>query len=270
MALTQVPPALLTSTTGTGPTVALSASPTFTGTVVAPTINAGAATALTLQSAGTTAMTIDTSQNIGLGSTTYTSTVPSIYVPNGGIISAGANNYTLAANAKYDSVWKYIITDYATSYKQNSGQHQWSIASSGTAGNSITFTQAMTLDNSGNLGIGSTNPSAYGKLAVDGAIAQVAAAGSYTIDITANSSAVANGGTVSFPNMSGMIVVNSATSASIAIWLVSGGSTSAVSNVNGATGTMTYVSGIAGYRWTNNTGSANTVAFFCVRTRQTA
>jgi hypothetical protein len=29
MAITQVPPALLTSTTGTGTTVALSASPTF-------------------------------------------------------------------------------------------------------------------------------------------------------------------------------------------------------------------------------------------------
>jgi hypothetical protein len=36
MPLTQVPPALLTSTTGTGTTVALSASPTFTGTVTTP------------------------------------------------------------------------------------------------------------------------------------------------------------------------------------------------------------------------------------------
>jgi hypothetical protein len=36
MALTQVPPALLTATTGTGTTVALSASPTFTGTVTTP------------------------------------------------------------------------------------------------------------------------------------------------------------------------------------------------------------------------------------------
>jgi hypothetical protein len=36
MALTQVPPALLTSTTGTGTTVVLSASPTFTGTITTP------------------------------------------------------------------------------------------------------------------------------------------------------------------------------------------------------------------------------------------
>ena len=38
MALTQVPPALLTSTTGTGSTVVLSASPTFTGTVTTPSV----------------------------------------------------------------------------------------------------------------------------------------------------------------------------------------------------------------------------------------
>jgi len=43
----------VTTSTGSG-SVVLSASPTFTGTIVAPTVNAGAATALTLQSAGNT------------------------------------------------------------------------------------------------------------------------------------------------------------------------------------------------------------------------
>jgi hypothetical protein len=59
----------VTTSTGSGNNV-LSASPTFTGTVVAPTINAGAATALTLQSASTTAVTVDTSQRVGIGITT--------------------------------------------------------------------------------------------------------------------------------------------------------------------------------------------------------
>jgi hypothetical protein len=45
-------------------------------------------------------------------------------------------------------------------YGQTSGQHQWYTAPSGTAGNAITFTQAMTLNASGNLGIGTTSPSA--------------------------------------------------------------------------------------------------------------
>jgi len=62
----------VTTSTGSGNNV-LSASPTFTGTVVAPTINAGAATALTLQSAGTTAITVDTSQNVGIGKSSYSS-----------------------------------------------------------------------------------------------------------------------------------------------------------------------------------------------------
>jgi hypothetical protein len=42
-------------------------------------------------------------------------------------------------------------------YAQAVGQHQWFIAPSGTAGNTFTFTQAMTLNASGNLSIGNTN-----------------------------------------------------------------------------------------------------------------
>jgi hypothetical protein len=52
----------------------------------------------------------------------------------------------------------YITSDYATQYAQFSGSHVWYNAPSGTAGNAITFTQAMTLTNSGNLGIGTTSP----------------------------------------------------------------------------------------------------------------
>jgi len=52
----------LTLPAATG-TVALTSSPTFSGTVTATTVTSPAATALTLQSAGTTAITVDTSQN---------------------------------------------------------------------------------------------------------------------------------------------------------------------------------------------------------------
>jgi len=57
----------LPNTTGT---VALTASPTFSGTLTATTITSPASTALTIQSAGTTAMTVNTSQNVGIGTTT--------------------------------------------------------------------------------------------------------------------------------------------------------------------------------------------------------
>jgi hypothetical protein len=53
----------------------------------------------------------------------------------------------------------YINSSAATQYQQVNGQHQWYNAPSGTAGNAITFTQAMTLNASGNLGIANTSPS---------------------------------------------------------------------------------------------------------------
>jgi hypothetical protein len=42
-------------------------------------------------------------------------------------------------------------------YNQFQGKHYWSTAGTSTAGNAITFTQAMTLNASGNLSIGNTN-----------------------------------------------------------------------------------------------------------------
>jgi hypothetical protein len=46
----------------------------------------------------------------------------------------------------------------STRYTQYLGEHQWYNAPSGTAGNAITFVQRMTLDASGQLGIGTTTP----------------------------------------------------------------------------------------------------------------
>jgi hypothetical protein len=67
----------------------------------------------------------------------------------------------------------YLNTAAASSYSQNAGAHSWSYAASGTAGNAITFTTAMTLTASGNLGIGVT-PAV--KLDVLGTIQAAAAA----------------------------------------------------------------------------------------------
>jgi hypothetical protein len=66
-------------------------------------------------------------------------------------IVSGANTY-------YNAGYKYYGTGAASYYNQSNGVHQWFNAPSGTAGNAITFTQAMTLDSSGNLGIGTTAP----------------------------------------------------------------------------------------------------------------
>ena len=67
----------------------------------------------------------------------------------------------LTANAFINSsfVWTYKTTAAASHYRQFDGKHLWFNAPSGTAGNAITFTQAMTLDASGNLCVGQTSSS---------------------------------------------------------------------------------------------------------------
>jgi len=66
----------------------------------------------------------------------------------------------IASNAYYNSGWKYLNTaGGAAKYSQQEnayGVHVWYTAPSGTAGNAISWTQAMTLDATGNLGVNCT------------------------------------------------------------------------------------------------------------------
>jgi hypothetical protein len=78
----------------------------------------------------------------------------------------------------------YIATGFASKYTQANGNHFWYNAPSGTAENSITFTQAMTLDASGNLLVGITS-------AVSGG-AGIQTADGITFPATAVASANAN------------------------------------------------------------------------------
>ena len=74
---------------------------------------------------------------------------------------SGGEGAHIGGNTYWDGTnWRYLNTRGALRYElDNAGSsHKWYTAPSGTAGNAITFTQAMTLDASGNLGIGSTSP----------------------------------------------------------------------------------------------------------------
>ena len=78
----------------------------------------------------------------------------------------GTPNSWLSNNsyATYSSgtVWKYAVSSQlAAQYRLAGGEHQWFNAPSGTAGNAITFTQALTLDASGNLLLGKTVSGAF-------------------------------------------------------------------------------------------------------------
>jgi len=85
-----------------------------------------------------------------------------------GVVAIASNNVylNLATNAYYDTSWKYKNDGKATDYSQNNGQHEWYIAASGTAGNAITFTQALTLSAVGNLLLGGTSDPASAAKAI--------------------------------------------------------------------------------------------------------
>jgi hypothetical protein len=118
---------------------------------------------LVLQSNGTTtAVTIDTSQNVGLGVTpsAWGSGYTAQQLKQGNIWSTGTNIH-VGSNAFWNGTnYIYQLGDFASRLNQVSGEFRFFNAPSGTAGNAITFTQAMTLDASGNLGIGTTSPTA--------------------------------------------------------------------------------------------------------------
>ena len=113
----------------------------------------------------TTDLTLDSSGNLGLGVTpsAWASTFKAYQVENQSLWSTAAGNGYLSNNAFFNTSNQYIYrnTGYATEYIQSivNGSHSWFTAPSGTAGNAISFTQAMTLDASGNLGIGTASPS---------------------------------------------------------------------------------------------------------------
>jgi hypothetical protein len=113
----------------------------------------------------------DASGNVGIGVT------PSTYTAFSGVLVIGGVGNSLLAqsgvsaqvdltnNTVYNSGYKYAISDYATEYVQSQGIHTLRTAPSGTAGNSITWTDQMNVTNAGllqfNSGYGSA-ATAYG------------------------------------------------------------------------------------------------------------
>jgi hypothetical protein len=162
------------SSASTGAFTTLSATGVTTvqaGTAAAPAIttsgdtNTGiffpAADTIAFTEGGVESMRIDASGNLGLGVT------PSAWGSNYKVLSANTRGLTFAGgvdagvitlNAYNDGVWRFAGTSSFRSarYELFDGVHYWYTGNSGTAGNAITFTQAMTLDASGNLLVGAT------------------------------------------------------------------------------------------------------------------
>ena len=145
--------------------IALTPNATGTGvfTISSPATNTDRT--LTLPDITGTLVSTDASGNVGIGVTpsAWTSGYSVIEGVNGQSISFAGNTPSFTSNGYVTGAgWVYKTSNYASNYYQYAGQHIWRNAPSGTAGTAISFTQAMTLDSSGNLLVGTTSNNIYG------------------------------------------------------------------------------------------------------------
>ena len=101
-------------------------------------------------------MRIDSSGNVGIGVVPDNANLPTVVSEYG--IYSGNSQANITANTYYNSGWKYEDTNTATRYNQTNGVHYWYTAASGTADAAISWSEAMRIDSSGNVGIGTSSP----------------------------------------------------------------------------------------------------------------
>ena len=170
--------ATITGAATVGTTLGVTGVSTFAaGTALLPALtttgdtNTGiyypAADTFAVTTGGTERYRVDSAGNCGIGVTPsawQTGLKVLQFAANGVLYGNGTNGSFFGNNYYTNSSGdnKYILTNYATTYGQVSGTHQWFNAAVGTAGNTITpFTQAMTLGASGDLLIGTTSNTSF-------------------------------------------------------------------------------------------------------------
>ncbi len=143
------------------------------GTVDTPDIKDSAVTAAKIASAvitpgklSTGALTWDSAgrHGIGVSPSAWSSAISVLQFGPVGLINSvpGATNF--GSNYYFDGTnLRYVTSSAATLYSHDVGDHKWYTAPSGTAGNTLTLTQMMTLSNAGALGIG-ISPNSWGSI----------------------------------------------------------------------------------------------------------
>jgi hypothetical protein len=106
-------------------------------------------------------MRIDSSGNVGIGVTPSAWSAPALQISRGSHF-ADTGSVSMQHNAYFNSGWKYIASSQgALQFQAIPGTgFLWSTAPSGTAGNAISFSEAMRIDSSGNLLVGRSSAGA--------------------------------------------------------------------------------------------------------------
>ena len=137
---------------------------------------------------GAERMRIDSAGTIyqgGVTTPTLHSATTGIVFTNGSLLTdiprAASRSITLAQNAAVDSgnTFAYLVTDEASAYQQFNGNHYFMTAASGSAGADITFNTRLFVGNTGNVGIGVSDPDALLEVSGSSRFAQENAAWSF-------------------------------------------------------------------------------------------
>ena len=149
---------ILSGTDGLSDVDGTAATPAIRGTDANTGIFFPAADTIAFAEGGAECARFDSAGNLGLGVTPSAWTAYKVLQINKGSFLSSGTNAFVGSNWYYDGTDKFITNDYATFYRQYTGVHSWHVStiSGASANDPITFTQAMTLDASGNLLVGTT------------------------------------------------------------------------------------------------------------------
>jgi len=166
---------ILSGTDGLSDVDGSAATPAIRGTDANTGIFFPAADTIAFAEGGAECARFDSSGNFGLGVTpsAWRSTFKALQILGTATLSSNSNTTVyLGSNWFTNSAGQdiYTVTGAAGVYAISAGVHGWYTAPSGTAGNNISFTQAMTLNASGNLGITETSPTAKLQISVASAV----------------------------------------------------------------------------------------------------
>jgi hypothetical protein len=130
----------------TGLSVDSSGNVTSTGSVKTDVIQSKTGSVDIKNNSGTTRLSVDSSGNVGINGTPNAT----LSLPQGANINFRGPVFYLDSNSAYSSGSdRYVVNGYATRYQSVFGVQTWSAAASGTAGNPITWIQALSIGESG-------------------------------------------------------------------------------------------------------------------------